>query len=341
MKIDNHDYCKLLSEIKSRIKSSQIKAAIHVNKELLQLYWYIGKRIVEKQKLSKWGDKFLSNLSRDLSKEFPAIKGFSKRNLELIRQWYNFWNSDNEIAKQVVSQLGNLFQIPWGHNIVIVSKCKNYSEACYYLKNTLLNNWSRNILIHQIESKLYNRDGKSVTNFSLTLAKPHSDLAKESLKDPYIFDFLDLTNKFNEKDLENNLIENITNFLLELGSGFSYVGKQYHIELEGEDYYIDLLFYHLNLRCYIAIELKIGDFKPEYVGKMNFYLTILDNCLKKESDNPSLGLILCKNRKRITAEYALRNFNRPIAVSEYNLPSKNRIEQELNKKIESKTQNVN
>jgi predicted nuclease of restriction endonuclease-like (RecB) superfamily len=335
MKIDNHDYYKLLSDIKSRIKSAQIKAAIHVNKELLQLYWYIGKRIIEKQKLSKWGDSIINSLAKDLCKEFPSMKGFSRANLFNIRQWYLFYSKSDKKVQQLVGQ------IPWGHNIAIINKTNDFNEALFYVKCCINNSWSRNILIHNIENRLFDRKGKSLNNFKVSLPKKQSDLATECLKDPYIFNFLDFNEKFNEKILENNLISKITHFLLELGSGFSYVGKQYHIELEGEDYYIDLLFYHLELRCYIAIELKIGNFKPEYVGKMNFYLSLLDEKLKSEKDNPSIGLILCKSKNKITAEYALRNFNKPIAVSEYNLPSKNRIEQELNKKIESKNQYAN
>lgn len=195
MKLDNNDYSNLLYDIKKRIKSSQIKAAIHVNKELLQLYWYLGERITEKQKLSKWGDKFLLNLSRDLSREFSNMKGFSRRNLELIRQWYTFWTRNDLIAKRVVSQIDCLFNIPWGHNVAIISRCKSYAEAYYYVKNIHMHNWSRSVLLHQIESKLYAREGRAITNFSSALPENLSDLAKEALKDPYIFDFLDLRKK--------------------------------------------------------------------------------------------------------------------------------------------------
>jgi len=275
--IELNEYKNILEDLKVRFKSAQIKASIKVNSELLKFYWYLGKKIIEVQNNYKWGSKFLENLSRDLSKAFPDVKGFSKRNLELIRKWVNFW--DKEIAKQVVSQI---FQIPWGHNIVIIQKCKNIEEAIFYVQNTLKNGISRNVLIHQIESGLYCRQKQAINNFDKTLPPSQSDLAKEITKDPYIFDFLSLSEDYKEKELENALIENIKDFLLELGNGFAFVGKQYKLEVSNQEFRIDLLFYHLKLYSYVVIELKNDEFKPEYAGKLNFYVSIVDDKLKSK-----------------------------------------------------------
>jgi predicted nuclease of restriction endonuclease-like (RecB) superfamily len=337
--VDNAEYKNWLGSIKSKFQRSQIQASISVNRELLKFYWELGKEISEKEKQYRWGSKFLQELSNDLQKLFPEVKGFSKRNLELIRKWYLFWSS-SEITKQVVSQLHS---IPWGHNIVIIQKSNSLNEAIYYVENTAKNNWSRNTLLHQMKSKLYDREGSAVTNFEITLPKENSDLAMETLKDPYIFDFLSLTKNFNEKELEKSLIDNIAKFLLELGKGFAFIGSQYHLEVSGKDYYLDLLFYHVKLRCYVVIELKIGEFKPEYAGKVNFYLSLVDDKLKSDLDNPSIGIILCTEKDRIIAEYSLRDMTKPIGVSEYQvveeLPYKFKdslpTPQELQDKLES------
>lgn len=312
--IELNEYNNILEDLKSKFKSAQIRASIKVNSELLEFYWYLGKRIIEVQSNYKWGSKFLENLSKDLSKAFPNVKGFSKRNLEFIRKWVSFW--DNEIAKQVVSQI---FQIPWGHNIVIIQKCKSIDEAIFYVKNTIENGISRNVLVHQIESGLFYRQNKAINNFEKTLPPIQSDLAKEITKDPYIFDFLALSDEYKEKELENALIDNIKEFLLELGNGFAFVGKQYKLEVSNQEFRIDLLFYHLKLHSYIVIELKNDEFKPEYAGKLNFYVSIVDDKLKTKIDNPTIGILICKSKDDLIVEYALRDINKPIGVSEYKL----------------------
>ena len=311
------EYQEILKDLKSKFKTAQIKASIKVNSELLQFYWYLGKKIIEVQKNYKWGSKFLEKLSQDLSKAFPNVKGFSKRNLEIIRKWVNFW--DNEKAKQVVSQL---LQIPWGHNIVIIQKCKDINEAIFYVENTLKNGISRNVLVHQIENGLYFRQKKAINNFDKTLPPIQSDLAKEITKDPYIFDFLTISEDYKEKELEDALIENIKEFLLELGNGFAFVGKQYKLEVSNQEFRIDLLFYHLKLHSYIVIELKNDEFKPEYAGKLNFYVSTVDDILRSEIDNPTIGILICKSKDNLIVEYALRDINKPIGVSEYKLTPK-------------------
>lgn len=282
------------------------------------MYWDLGKSIVEKQKNSKWGENFLEQLSSDLCEEFPDMKGFSKRNLELIRQWYRYWVKEDTIAKQLVSQ------IPWGHNVAIIQKIENLKEALFYIQKTIENNWSRNVLIHQIESGLFQSKGKAVNNFKATLPKPQSDLAIQTIKDPYNFDFLTIREKFDEKELENALEDQITKFLLELGTGFSFYAKQFKITVDEDDFYTDLLFYHTKLHCYVVVELKTVKFKPEFVGKLNFYISAVDEILKAEIDNPTIGMLICKSKNKTVVEYALKDMNKPIGVSEYmitkNLP---------------------
>lgn len=348
--IKTEDYLAFIQDIKQRIQGAQIKASVAVNQALLHLYWELAERIVAKQQDSAWGDGFLLQMSRDLQVEFPDMKGFSKRNLELMRQWYRFWTESALIAQQVVSQLdkpisqqivGQITQIPWGHNLVIISKIKTSDQALFYVQKTIQNNWSRVVLTHQIESGLYLREGKAVTNFQSTLPAPHSDLARQMLKDPYHFDFLMLKERHDEQELENALIEHITRFLLELGAGFSYIGRQYKLEVDGDEFFIDLLFYHVRLHCYIVVELKTVKFKPEFAGKLNFYISAVDEILKAEQDHPTIGILICKSKKDTVVEYALRNINKPIGVSEYtitqnlpeelksSLPSIEEIEAEL------------
>ncbi|MBI4980275.1 DUF1016 domain-containing protein [Candidatus Woesearchaeota archaeon] len=333
--IKNKEYLCLLNDIKARVKSAQIKAAVSVNKELIGLYWDVGKMISEKQAKSKWGDSVVEMPASDLKRELPDLKGFSRANLFNIRQWYLFYSKMDEKVQQLVRQL------PWGHNVILVNKIKDPAEVSFYLTEAIKNNWSRNILIHQIESELYSRKRKISHNFEATLPAPQSDLARQTLKDPYIFDFLSLGDEAQEREIENELTKHITKFLLELGAGFSFVGSQYSLEVSGQDYYIDLLFYHLKLRCFIVIELKTGEFKPEYAGKLNFYLSAVDNILKQKGDNLSIGIILCKSKDKIIAEYALKDISKPIGVSEYkivraipkrlktSLPTINELEKEL------------
>jgi len=240
-----------------------------------------------------------------------------------LRQWFIFWNEKNEISQQLVGQLKDIkhivTQIPWGHNLVIMSKSKNLVEAFFYAKKTIENNWSRAVLSHQIDNKLYEREGKALTNFSSVLPTPQSDLARQTLKDPYVFDFLCLREKYNEKELENELIRHVSKFLLELGAGFSYMGQQYKITVDEEDFYIDLLFYHTRMHCYVVVELKTVRFKPEFVGKLNFYVSAVDDILKMATDNPTVGILICKSKKKTVVEYSLKDMNKPIGVSAYEI----------------------
>jgi predicted nuclease of restriction endonuclease-like (RecB) superfamily len=337
--IKTDDYKAFIQDIKQRIQSAQIKAAVSVNQALLHLYWDLAERIVFKQQNSTWGDGFLLQMSRDLQAEFPGMKGFSKRNLELMRQWYLFWSAEPIIAQQLVSQ------IPWGHNLVIIGKIKNTDEAIFYAQKTIQNSWSRAVLTHQIESGLYQRSGKAITNFQTALPASHSDLARQTLKDPYNFDFLMLREQHDEQELENALIEHITRFLLELGAGFSYLGRQYRLEVVGDEFFMDLLFYHVRLHCYVVVELKTVKFKPEFAGKLNFYISAVDGILKTKQDNPTIGILICKSKNDTVVEYALRDVHKPIGVSEYtitknlpdelktSLPSIEEIEAELGNNV--------
>lgn len=319
------EYKQWLIDLKKQIRQSQLKAAVKVNSELISLYWSMGKDIVGKQEKAKWGDKFLTQLSRDLKEEFPDMKGFSKRNLEFIRQWYLFYNQNISIAKQAVSQLNDInvqqlvSQIPWGHNIKIVSKCENVDDALFYINKTIELGWSRDMLDTHLKFDEHKRVGNSTTNFELTLPPTQSDLAQQTLKDPYNFDFLTLSENYKERELEDALTENITRFLLELGAGFAYVGRQVPLIVGNKEFFIDLLFYHLKLRCYVVIELKAVDFIPEFAGKLSFYLSAVNDILAQTTDNPTIGLMICKSKDHFVAEYALKGINQPIGVSEYEL----------------------
>jgi predicted nuclease of restriction endonuclease-like (RecB) superfamily len=330
-----HEYKQWLGDLKIKIRSTQIKAAIAVNSALISFYWDLGKMINEKQ--TAWGSKFIEQLSKDLRAEFPDMQGFSRSNLFNTLNFYQFYVSEivqqpvgligkendeyfqnsPQISNEIVQQL--VGQIPWGHNILIFSKSKNITEAQFYIQKTIENGWSRDILGLQIKSNLYERQGKAITNFKNTLTDTSSDLAHQLLKDPYQFDFLTLTENYKEHELENALVENITKFLLELGNGFAYVGKQVPMQLDKKEYIIDLLFYHLKLRAYVVIELKATDFIPEYAGKLSFYLSVANDFLRHPTDNPTIGLLICKNKNNIVAEYALKNINQPIGVTEYEL----------------------
>ncbi|UUX93282.1 PDDEXK nuclease domain-containing protein [Methanoplanus endosymbiosus] len=333
----DEEYKSWIAEIKSRLRQAQLKAAVSVNTALLEFYWQLGAEIVEKQKSAAWGSGFLKRLSHDLMAEFPEMKGFSETNLRFIRRWYLFYNEDpsNSVTgcdriehgdlpdtsgdKNGAQAVHLLTEIPWGHNRVIISKCSTVDEALFYVRKTIENNWSRNVLTHQIESRLYERDGRAITNFSSALPAPQSDLAQQILKDPYKFDFLSLSPEYTERELEKGLIEHITQFLLELGSGFAYVGKQKMLKVGEREFFIDLLFYHTRLHCYVVIELKTGDFEPEYAGKLNFYLKAVDAQLKTEKDEPTVGILLCKSHDALVVEYALSDIKKPIGVSEYDL----------------------
>jgi len=305
------DYLATIQEIKAEIKKAQYKATVKVNNELLLLYYHIGQAI---NKHKVWGNKFIENLSRDLRLEYPDAKGYSVRNLKYMAKFAETY-PDKEFVQQVVAQ------IPWGHNVVIMDKVLAEDERTWYLKECAKNGWSRNVLVHQIESNLYARQATAdkISNFENRLPAPQSELATQMMKDPYIFDFIPFKADMLERDIENAMVAEVTKLLLELGAGFAFLGNQYHLNVGGEDFYLDLLFYNLKLRCYVVIELKTGDFKPEYAGKLNFYLTAVDNILKTEQDAPTIGLLLCKSKNDMIAEYALQDINKPIGISEYRI----------------------
>lgn len=311
--ISKSEYLEFYGVIKEHIQSAQIKAAISVNRELLHLYWNIGKEIIDRQKARGWGDAVVERLAHDLRKEFPGLKGFSRANMFNMRQWYLFYSKAGIKVQQLVGQL------PWGHNLLVLNKIKNLNEAVFYVSAALEHGWSRNVFAHQIELDLYHRKGRAQTNFRAVLPAPQSDLAHQLLKDPYHFDFLTIDDQAREKELEASLIKHLQDFLLELGVGFAFVGNQKHFEIAGQDFYIDLLFYHTKLHAYIVVDLKSGEFKPEYAGKMGFYLSAVDDTLKGPNDNPSIGLILCRTKKKLIVEYALQWSKKPIGVSEYKL----------------------
>ncbi|MBT9144695.1 MAG: hypothetical protein DDT42_00540 [candidate division WS2 bacterium] len=344
MSVERNKYQDFLVQVKSRIQTAQMRAILSVNAELIYLYWDIGRMIDKKQKAEGWGTGVIPKLARDIRNELPEVKGFSERNISYMIRFAKEYGEplilQQAVAKlskgqnaekvpQTVAQLhqreilGKLHQtilkIPWGHNIILMEKVKDMSSRLWYMQKTIENGWSRNVLNLMIDGNAHQREGKAVTNFDLRLPSPQSDLAKQSLKDPYIFDFLTLEEPFRERELEISLIQHLEKFLLELGQGFSFVGRQYHLNVGENDFYIDLLFYHLRLRCFIVIEIKKGEFKPEYAGKMNFYCNVVDDVLKHETDHQTIGLILCQDKNTVVAEYVLRGFNKPIGVSEYEL----------------------
>ena len=327
-------YADWLVDLKTRIHTAQQRAALAVNRELVLLYWQIGQDILARQAAQGWGAKVIERLSQDLRSAFPEMKGFSRANLMYMRAFAAAW-PDEQIVQQAVGQL------PWGHNLVLLSQLKDPAQRLAYAESAIQHGWSRNVLNIHIETRLLERSGTAVTNFSATLPAPQSDLALESLKDPYRFDFLGLSREAGERAIENALVKHVTEFLLELGAGFAFVGRQVLLDVGGDEFFIDLLFYHLKLRCYVVIELKAGKFKPEHLGQLGFYLTAVDEQVKHPQDNPTIGLLLCKSKNKVVAEYALRQNNQPLGVAEYklieslppelatDLPSIEQIEQEL------------
>lgn len=367
----NNEYTTWLKELKSTIQKRQIKAAVAVNNELILLYWELGEEIVQKQENAKWGTGFIDQLSKDLKSAFPEMSGFSRSNLFAIRKFYLFHNQYNVIIQQVAGQIENKKEvsenfvqqaagqiaeipdrikncgkIPWTHNVVIIEKVKQIDEALFYINQTVENNWSRSVLEYQIESNLFLRQGKAITNFKHTMPEIESDLANALLKDPYNFQFLQLEKHAKEKDLERKLIEHITQFLLELGKGFAYMGKQYLLKVGKKEYRTDLLFYHTKLKRYIIIELKTTEFEPEFIGKLNFYISAINEFVKEDNDQPTIGILLCKNKDDFEVEFALKDVNKPIGVSEYNytelpmdiknaLPSKEQFDSEIKKILDA------
>lgn len=353
------NYSELLDDLKSRIRTAQVKAALSVNRELIQLYWSIGESIVQRQDDEGWGKAVVERLSGDLRSEFPEITGFSTANIWRMRAFYLAWTEEilaqpvqesegsSELAQAVRDLDGRTLplpvaDIPWGHNIVLLQKLKDPAQRLWYARQTSEHGWSRAVLVHQIESDLFGRQGGATTNFASTLPAPQSDLAAQVVKDPYVFEFLgDLAADVSERQLERKLIHHIRDFLLELGKGFAFVGSQYHLEVDDQDFYLDLLFYHLHLRCYVVIDLKVEPFKPEFAGKMGFYLNAVDGLVRDpEHDQQTIGIVLCKERNRAIAEYTLRDSTRPIGVSTYrllpeplkdDLPTAEALENELRK----------
>lgn len=369
--LQDNTYKVWLSEWKARIKSAQIKAAIRVNTELLGLYWSLGRDIVAKQEVAAWGDGLIPRLSKDLKQAFPDLTGFSQRNLFYVRKWYLLYRGLNEIipqieesidgviVQQVAAQLQGLdkeifvsvFFTPWGHHQVILDKCADKGEAIFYLQKTVQENWSREKLRREIKQNLYARQGKAITNFEWTLPKPQSDLARETLKNPYNFDFIHLGREAHERDIETAMMQHVEHVLLELGQGFALVGRQHKVVVDNDPYYIDLLFYHTRLHCYVVVDLKAGAFKPEYAGKLNFYCSVVDDLIRTEPDQATIGLLLCREAgKRATVEYALRDMLKPLGVAEYVLidtlpdslkgilPTTEELERELDENIYDENQ---
>jgi predicted nuclease of restriction endonuclease-like (RecB) superfamily len=327
-------YLRFLEDLKGRIRTARVKASLSANRELIELYWHIGKGIVERQRAAGWGISVVERLSSDLRSEFPGNAGFSAVNIWRMRAFYLAYaagtprerRDDRKTPHPILSQAAQelsrdlpetLAAIPWFHNVVLVEKLKERDQRLWYAQKTVEHGWSRAVLVHQMETGLYRRSGRAVTNFAKTLPPIQSDLAAQVMKDPYVFDIKAVNERLKERELERCLVDDIRKLLLELGVGFAFVGSQYHIEVEGEDFYIDMLFYHLRLRCFVVIDLKTGPFRPEHAGKMNFYLSAVDDMLKNEHDNPTIGIILCKTKKKLIAEYALRNMEAPIGVSGY------------------------
>lgn len=349
------DYTGLLADIKQRVRHAQTRAVLAVNAELIRLYWEIGALIDSRQQKEGWGATVIPRLARDLHNELPEEKGFSERNIKQMLAFYREY-PHLEFVQQAVAQIDDspkvqqlvalfpadlILSVPWGHHGILMARVKDHATRQWYMQATMNNGWSRNILMMQIETAAHHRQGRATTNFAKRLPPPDSDLVQQTLKDPYLFDFLTLETGFHERELETGLIAHLEKFLLELGQGFAFVGRQYHLDIGDRDFYIDLLFYHLKLRCYVVIDLKRGDFKPEYAGKMNFYCSVVDDQLRHETDKPTIGLILCQQPDRVLAEYALRGIDKPIGVSSFeltralpkslesSLPSIEQIEKEL------------
>ena len=305
------DYRQALAAIKQRIQVTQTRAVLAVNTELLNLYWDIGRQLDAWQRERAWGSAVVEQMALDLQTSYPGMKGFSRTSLFAMRQFYAFFSPQFEVVPQAVGQM------PWGHIRTLLAKIKSVELVLLYAQACIEHGWSRTVLEWQIEQRFHERAGKAVGNFAHTLPLPHSELVQQSLKDPYVFDFLTLTPQAVERDIENQLVAQITRFLLELGKGFAFLGRQYPLAVNNRDYFLDLLFYHTRLKCYVVIELKAGEFKPEYIGKLNIYLSAVDDQLRAADDNPSIGLILCKDKDRLDVEYALRDINKPMGVSSF------------------------
>lgn len=338
--MDLAEYGALLTDVKTRVQGSRTRAVLAANRELLSLYWDVGRLVDHRQQVAGWGTGVVRRLSQDLRNELPDIKGFSERNIKrmvrFFREYPALFHGNPAIVPQPVAQLPGqsdpapspstsaslheaILSLPWGHNFVLLEKLANRPERHWYMQHAIAAGWSRSVLTQMIKSDMHARSGAAISNFEARLPAPQSDLVQETLKDPYIFDFLTLEAPFHERELETGLVRHLERFLIELGVGFAFVGRQYHVSVADDDFYIDLLFYHLRLRCYVVIELKTGAFKPEYAGKLNFYINIVDDRLRHADDQPTIGLILCQDKKQVLAEYALGGMDRPIGISEYEL----------------------
>jgi len=313
--IKSESYAHFLKQIINDIQHTQLKAALSVAQNLTLLYWRIGKDLSEKMSIEGWGTKVVEKLSHDLDRCFPGITGFSRTNIYRMIAFYKAYPNCPTAVGQIEDN--PILLIPWGNISIILEKVQDNKQRLWYAKKTIENGWSRSTLLLWIESDLYKRQGKAINNFKAILPEPDSDLAEQTLKDPYNFDFLTMDNEAREREIEKGLMSHIQKFLLELGQGFSFVGQQYHLEVGEKDFYIDLLFYHLKLRCFIVVELKNTEFIPEYAGKLNFYLSAVDDLLRVESDKPTIGLLLCKTKDNYMAEYALRDIKKPIGISSY------------------------
>lgn len=306
------DYTTWLADLKQRINSAQQRAVLSANRELVLLYWQIGRDILERQQAQGWGAKVIEQLAKDLTAAFPCMKGFSRRNLLYMRSFAEAW-PESEFVQEVLAQL------PWYHQVTLLDKLKTRAEREWYAAKAIENGWSRNVMLHHISTALHQRAGNAVTNFEQRLPAPDSELARQTLKDPYLFDFLGVSEEAHERDIEAAMTRHITKLLMELGEGFAFAGRQVHVEVDGQDFYIDLLFYNYRLHRFLVVELKAGDFKPEHAGQLNFYITLVDERIKSAEDKPTLGLLLCKQQHRVVAEYALRGMTQPIGVAEYKL----------------------
>ena len=318
-------YAELLDDLRARVLKARMRASVSINRELLQLYWEFGRAIVTRQESEGWGSSVIKQISADLKKTFPNVRGFSTSNIWRMRAFFlAYRGAEGKLAQPARVFAGGVLpgsvpELPWMHHVILIEKVKNREERDWYAAQAAEQGWSRAVLTHQIESGLFSRQGQALTNFDRTLPTLQSDLAKELLKDPYHLDFLELGLDLKERAFEKALLGHLRDFLLEIGIGFAFVGSQYPLEVGGQEYRLDLLFYHLRLRCFVAVDLKMGPFKPEHAGKMNFYLAALDDLLRREEDHPSIGLILCKDRNKVVVEYALRGSAQPIGVAEYQL----------------------
>lgn len=355
------NYIKVVEDLKSKIRQARLKVAISANAELIQLYWEIGKIIIEQQSNEGWGAKIIDKLAIDLKTEFPDFKGLSVRNLKYMRAFAEAYKSTDLIVQAPPAQLKKdklpfvqvpLAQITWYHHITLLDKIKDANERKFYIQKAIENGWSRNVMVQQIDSNLYTRQGKAITNFKTTLPPSQSDLANDALKNPYVLDFMGISEDIKEREFEKALIQHLGKFILELGRGFAFVGNQKNLNVAGNDYFLDLLFYNYQLHCFVIFELKVDEFKPEYAGKLNFYVNTVNEHLKGEKDNPTIGVLLCKTPNETVVKYSLQNIKAPIGVSDYKLanvlpkqikigmPTVEELELEIEKEIEALKQPV-